>query len=460
MKFLLKLYLLLVTSNHRVFVFLLMSFLFFIPIESKIVENSGDSSLKSFINKTNYYIGVSQPSSTLQEAIDNAISHAQNMIIQNLGVNVQIEIQIENISIENDKQDFQSSYVKKNVSLNGIYSLKIKSDKIYWEKQITNSKTSYMAYVSVYFNRDLFINELINKYSEFTDNIKYSKLSNTSQNFLFLMNTYQEIIEFEKEYYHFRSLLPVEVLNNYQSNRIILSNELTDQLLNIKISLINKEDKFPKHLLLSITLKNEALDNIPVYVTAKNEEVYKTDKKGLVIINLDQRNNTSQNYSLNVIKKDEFSPLPHENTSLKFNVLSPFYYENICIFLDTSNSHINDLTHDLLNRFKKLGFQIKTKNESDFFLVCNVQLLKTIKITTYYKSEVKVTFNLFESKSNKLVKTWSYPDKQFSDFSSIGLTRYQSNYQAMNLNDLTNRKEFLYYQINEITKEMKKYLIK
>lgn len=435
---------------------MLFSLFLLINLNAKIVEKNGNNKLKKLkTDNNNLYIGISEKSVDLQSAINSALSHAQSQIIQNLGVKAVINLEIEDYSSEKNNISQSSFTLNKKNSISGTYYLKLKSDQVYWELIKENDLRYYLAYVQVFFSIDNYKQEINRNFLNVIDEIDINEIKDRQFRFQKLIGIIKKTEDFDREFSHLQSLLPKDILNEYCSLKTNNNEEFSSYLQNLKLTYINKDERFPRQVFFSLSLFNEDLKNFPLYIITENAKMINTNEQGLLAFTPDYSKFIKKDFYLSFYPNTQnYANLPLE----KFTLYSPFYNENIIFSLDINADFARDeLYREFTNALAKKNFKV-SNTISDFLIKISVNTHKLSKESNVSQSVYSASINvkLFNKFNNELVDEWSFPNKQFPNLKAYGRTNQEAKKNAILLNGINNKDELWFLLVQHIEQAVKR----
>lgn len=426
-------------------------------LSARVIEKEGNPKIKKLISgQKDLYIGVSLPQESLQQAFDNALSHAQTQIIEDLGVKTKVEIKILDNQFESGNQSGSKQSVQKTVIINGTFHLSIRPEQIYWEKQQNNGTISFVAYTAVSFSKTQFKKQIDQAYQNILIRNPYNPSNDLSQDYRNLISLFKTILDFEKEYSNFSALLSSEIYTQYQNYKFSIEEKLTDYIRNTSIILMNSDEKFPDFLYIYVSCANKPLDRFPVYTKIKEENLRVTDAEGMLKVKTEIIHGPVYNHDFYLFNYPDFQTLKIIEPRLICHVKSPLYNQNINLFLSVESTIGKEFKGLLEDRLLKMGFQLSEEKISDFKIVINPEILSVKPSALKWDARLKLTVSLTNMKSGELVTQLSFPDSRFKDFSFIGDSKKEAVGNAFNLEQMPDRNEFVYYVTTEISKQIKR----
>ncbi len=450
-----------------IFVILLLNFVF---LQAKIIEKKGNSSIKKMTQpQANTYIGISQPLPSLQSAIDNAVSHAQNQIIQNLGVKAQIDIQFEDYQYSvNHSENSQTTFIKRS-NISGTYSLKIKADQFYWEHHKTKKDEYYLVFVVVIFSKNEYIKHIENTYEIMSDKIAQSLSHSAPERVLQEMLRLKAVLkEFNTDYQHLSQLISKEVEGEYIMEQERYGEKLEEFTRHLKIERINKDERFPNQIYVYITYHDQPFKHFPMNIKTHYTYQIPTDDEGFILIQPDYTRFIRQDCEIS------FSSNQSKDTQLpvdQFTLLSPLYNQNITIQLDVKTEQYSDeLMDDILNhlhrkQFKVINSEISTSDPkskmADYILkvvIKSVYQAKQSKVN-HYVYETQMQIQLINAK-NSIVDEWHYPNREFSDMVFVSDRQLKAKHQSISLSNYPKKNELWQSLMVQIEQAIKRKNVK
>lgn len=438
-------------------------------LQAKIVEKKGNPRIKKMTQpQTNTYIGISQPLSTLQSAIDNAVSHAQNQIIQNLGVKAQIDIQFEDYQFSRDNQENSQSVFSKRSNISGVYALKIKADQFYWEHHQTKKEDYYLAFVVVNFSKNEYIEHVESAYENMSD--KISEVFSDSDPTIVLQKMIRlnsVLNEFESEYAHLKQIVAEDIYSDFTQQQKRYMDQLKEFAEHLKIERINKDERFPKQIYVYVTFNDQPLKNFPMNVKTHNFNQIPTDDEGFILIFPDYtkfiRQESEIAFSTKLIKGIE---LPKD----QFTLISPLYNQNITIQLDVSSEHYSEeLIDDILTNLNRKQFKVISSSLPYTNQQTMADYILKVSVTTkYLAQESKVNHYVYETQmdiqlinaKNMIVEKWQYPNRDFGNMRFIAESKIRAKQKSLSLIDYPKKNELWFSLMIQIEQAIKRKNVK
>jgi len=427
-----------------------------LSLNAKIIEKKGNPKLKKLkSDNKDCYIGVSQKTETLQDAINSAFLHVQSQIIQNLGVKAVINLELENSVNDNSPVSISSfSLIQKN-TVSGSYNLKIKQDEVYWEHHSEKEKDYFLAFVKVNFSINEYKKDLENKVSAFTEEIDCLDITDTQEHFKKLITVTRNTEIFEKEYSHLFPILNRQLIDEYKSNVNNNNTFFNNCLQNLSITYLNKDEKFPETCYFSVSLFKQDLKNFPLYFCSDITKPVITNNEGICSLKPEYFKFVRKIYSLSFLPNLETkSQLPVYN----FTLISPLYNENLNISLqihaDLAKEELNQLFANALLS-KKF---ILNSQKPDFIIKISASssIDKKASNASYSVSNAVLVIKLIHAENQILIEEWKFPNNQFPSISACSRDSFEARKNAILLNGTSNKNELISYLMNEIEQSIKR----
>ncbi|MCK9330807.1 MAG: hypothetical protein M0Q94_13115 [Candidatus Cloacimonetes bacterium] len=355
--------------------------------DNKVIESYGDKSLK-YLNLTqdNHYIGISNRSDNLQEAVNDAIDNAHKLINQNLGIAIDYIYTDYNLTIESNQQIELSHKTEQKISISSSHKISSEIQSYYIEKYISNTEVFYMAWVQLYFSKDNFLNYYYVKWNNFIENYSFKNLllfdNKFIQNITIINKLYPEYLQ-EKEYLSLTLRLSVEdIYANY-------NNFYKKSIENITIESVFKKDKFSNDFKLQVKLNDQKLSNFPfVY----DNEIIFSDNNGIIKISPDYQKEFII-YTSDINNDDIPKKILYVNNSF-----SPYIKTNYTICFESNDEIIKN---EFSNLFRENGFLEKTNADIKLIISAKTGVNK-ININTYY-ALTDLSIEIIKSKAKSAV---------------------------------------------------------
>jgi len=421
------------------------------PGMEKVTEKKGDKFLKNqSTSSSSYFIGISAPANTEQEAIQSAKSNGITRILEQLGVTIEYKALVEFMEKSTEETTLTENKIYSVSEIVTSAFLKIRSDKTYVEKWQKNTDQGYqyfyIAYCGIPFSVSEYqesilesVNLIMNTYRErlYQDTQETSSgeyFCDILKTFFTFYQTFSELSDHtwlnqQDEYKQLK-----ELLNEYRLQISSLSGKIT-------ITELKQPEKFTKFNVFTITFDNKTLPDFPITVsstTGNNSATYISDASGKIILpeQLETREDTILSFTPGY---SNYSYFLHEiMPPLERKVLSPLNPANINITILTK-SEINEryMENKIHENLQKYGYKITPKS-ADFIIKIN-QATSLDEKSKYYPQKIAVaTFSIkvTSSENNAEICSFNIPDDHFKDtrgFADNAADAYKKSLQLDNL---------------------------
>ncbi|MDD2649825.1 MAG: hypothetical protein PHF36_01655 [Candidatus Cloacimonetes bacterium] len=432
--------------------------------QAKVIEHGGNRNLKKLKKiEHNSYIGISEACEDLQQAIDSAISHAQTQIVQNLGIEVDINIRIADEIQSNNNRVEQKITISKKMNYSGVYNISLKANEVYWEKHRVKKDEFYLAYVKIHFSKSAYIKDINERFESMSDEIGEELAAPLEKNIERLLLLKRNISEFERSNYNHKVLADNNILTDYQRNLAEFESLWADLCSNIHISQINSDERFPKEIFVYFSYKGVDLRGLTVYVNTNETRRYKTNSDGFINIKPEYSRFVEQNYLISVAPiSDDYKQLPQLNINQK----SPLYNRNLrFLVVIESEFYEQGLIDDISFAFQERGFSYKIIDAKTDYIANDYDFALYIKINTVYKNDISNVSQFFydtrflvelqKPATREVIRTWEYPNPQYSLLRSVGNSRLSARKNAIALRGVNNRKALWSDLLREIEQAAK-----
>lgn len=402
----------------------------------RILEFNGNIQLKQRgYQKPNYYIGISKPLPSLQQAMENAQQNAEFQLLQYLGTTIDTHILYHEIS--SDTVVFNKTEVK--IEQKAKHWITIKPSSTYWEKHESSTNNCYyLVWVEIPFEKEQYssiINQAFtNIASELLNQAKYESTNNYPLASFQLLN---KACEYDTLWQSYTDRNFTQGYQLYQSAILSILNKVITEKNNFSIkttktnSILLCELYHGKSRILPVPLKL-SIDN-KCYNYTKPFDLPKSTKPYTIVISL--------NYP--AIEKKYPDILP--TTTLAINALPN--RASFKLQIVTDNEAMPSLANDISIGLTKLGYVITKKGPYQLHIhyACQPanQPSPMVKIWD-------VHYSLYLQKDNTILWSYDLPNADFTTIHGYGENNGIAKKRAIDLLDFTQKNRLVSLIIGEV----------